>query len=49
MNLLELIFNVAILALAINIRVVTQIDKRIRVLDIMSRDDRIEIEEYVEY
>lgn len=49
MNLLELIFNVAILALAINIRVVTQIDKRIKVLDIMSRDDRIEIEEYVEY
>jgi len=45
MNLLELIFNVAILALAINIRVVTQIDKRIKVLDIMSRDDRIEIEE----
>jgi hypothetical protein len=39
-----LIFVVAILALAINIKVVTQIDKRIKVLDIKSKDEIEEIE-----
>jgi len=42
-NILELMFIVAIFILAINIRVDTQIDKIIRDLDIISRDEIIEI------
>jgi len=48
-NAVGLIFVVTILALAINIKVVTQIDKRIKVLDIKSMDEFVEIDTYDEY
>jgi hypothetical protein len=39
----ELVFNSAILALAKNIRVVTQIDRRIMVLEIESNSESVEV------
>jgi hypothetical protein len=42
-NRTEFVFINAILALARNIRVVTQIDRRIKVLEIESNNDSVEI------